>query len=513
MKRISLFLSTMALTTMFMSVKAGEKQNIPKRTFRNFSGVCHGSINSEPLWKQALGWDRFDVAWASAESTRGKWNQKYIDKISQRILTAKSKGVTFLPIINYSVSWAAECPNQDFEIAGKRFTLKKQPDGRYELRGFNKSFINGKEQWEEVFNRKVSAHRMGTRWLSENHVSDWENYIRKIVSTYRQAPYELEYFQIWNEAWPTSSFWYGNMDSYMTDVHMPAAKIIHELGGKVVYGGWICGAPISELVKYMDKHSAWNSIDVFDLHYFPISSMEYLYRELSKRGLEHKGIWQTEIGFSSDPNYVGNVYPRVLHWALSRDWNWTDKFKFFYFAYSSPNDPKAYGFGRSLLLGKELSHSGRSLQAMAEIFSGGELKLYTSVHSKPCLKPELNEKLSSLESFKVGNKIICAIHMLPANNAKIFVDWNNNMDTIHLDYECPRIKLYFPEITLSEVNSVERISMYGSKIDISKYLRPESNGFSITVPVREPDVKEFQYTDMPESFLPEVFYTVINMKK
>ncbi len=498
--------------TLTLILNAEESRENTNPAFADFSGVCHGAVEKDFLWGSALGWDRLDVAWGNLEKEKGIWDEAYFQKIKDKILTAKSKGVSFLPILDYAAPWAGESPDQTFMLSGKKHEIKKESDGSYLLKVFSPVYLDGADGWEVSLERKISAHRMSTRWLNQDHVLDWENYVRKVVSELRQEPYSLEYFQIWNEAWPTSSFWYGDMDAYMTRIHMPAARIIHELGGKVVYGGWICGTPIREFTALLDKHNAWETIDVYDVHYFPLAAMETFYREMQQRGMQDRGLWQTELGFTSDPNFIGNLYPRVLHWALSRNWDWRDKFKLFYFAYGTPNDPKAYGYKRGLLLGNELNLSGRSLTTLSSLLSGDRIELYSRVESRPRLQPELNEKLSSMETFKVGFRIISAVHILPNNNAKIFIDWNGGMDSIHIDYERPGITLSFPALAADQIEKVERVSMYGSTLDLTSRIKPEAFGVSILVPIREPDLQEFRYTDMPESFLPEVFYTVIHLK-
>lgn len=483
------------------------------RTFVNFSGVCHGSVNSAPLWGTALGWDRFDFSWQNFQPQRGSWNTAYLEKYRRRILAAKAKGVKFLPILDYGNGWTADgIPEQEFELGGRVYTVNRRPDGDFDVAGYNKEMVNGKPERILIEKRKVSAKRMSQRFVPDDQVADWERFVRKTVAALKAEPYGIEYFQVWNEAHPMSSFWYGDMDAYMKNVHLPAAKIIHELGGKVVYGGWICGESISEFVAYLDRHDAWDSIDVFDLHYFPLAGMEYLARALKERGYEDKGIWQTELGFTAGANFIGNLYPRALHWALENGWDRGDKYKLFYFAYGTPDDPKAYGYRRGLLLGKELNYSGRSLETLAGLLGGAPLELYGPVRSIPVLKPELDERLSSLENFRVGNRIVSTVHMLPNNNAKIFVDWNGDLDTIHIDYENPLLRLKYPELDPACVAKIERVSMYGTRIDLTDRLEKDGNGSAVNVPIREPDRKEFHYTDMPENFLPEVFYTVITLK-
>ena len=485
----------------------------PERTFRNFSGVCHGNASLPELWPMALGWDRMDLSWHTLQSERGgKWNIEALKKFGNRILAMRTRGAKVLPILDYGSGWTTEnIPDQEFDFCGRQYSITRRADGDFSLRVFNRQKINGIERQILVNATPITARRMSQRFVQDDQVEEWKAFVRKAVSFLRKEPYSVEYFQIWNEAHPSSSFWYCDMDTYMRNVHLPAAEVIHELGGKVVYGGWICGAPLRELVNLLDRHDAWSSVDVIDIHYFPLAGMEYLRRAMAERGQEKKGIWQTELGFSSDPNYIGNLYPRILYWALANGWNWADQYKVFYFAYSSPDDPKAYGFGRSLMLGKRQNLSGKSLETLAELLNGAPLESYAPVKSTPKLKFELNELASSLESFRVGNRIITAAHLLPNNHAKIFVDWNGDQDTIHLDYELPVLRLEFPEIAPDCIAKIERVSMYGSRMDLTERLEA-GDGTAVNVPIREPDRSEFRFTDMPEDFLPQVFYTVITLK-
>ncbi len=514
MNKLPIFFVAGATLFLNACVSDSPERQVPvERTFVNFSGVCSGTVDAEPFWGTSLGWNREDFWWRSFQPERGKWNMDYLKKYGKRILSAKARGVKYLPILAYGSGWPiGTIPDQEFELGGKIYTVNRRSDGSYDFAGFNQEMVNGKLERVPFEKRNISAERMSKLFIPDDQVPDWEAFVRKTVTALRAEPYGIEYFQIWNEAHPASSFWYGDMDIYMKNVHLPAAKIIRELGGKVVYGGWICGESISEFVEFLDRNDAWDSIDVFDMHYFPLAGMEYLARALKERGYQDKGIWQTELGFSSDANFIGNLYPRALHWALKNNWNWADKFKIFYFAYGSPDDPKAYGYRRCLMLGGKPNFSGRSLDTLAELLGGAPIELYEPVCSVPELFPELDERLSSLETFRIADRIVSAAHVFPNNNAKIFVDWNGDLDTIHVDFENPLLRLEYPRLDPERVLRIERVSMYGSRLDLTDRLEKVGKGVAVNVPIREPDRKEFLYTDMPESFLPGVFYTVITLR-
>ena len=153
------------------------------RTFVNFSGVCHGSVNSAPLWGTALGWDRFDFSWQSFQPQRGKWNNAYLEKYRQRILAAKAKGVKFLPILDYGNGWTADgIPEQEFELGGRVYTVNRRPDGDFDVAGYNKETVNGRPERILIEKRKVSARRMSQRFVPDDQIADWEQFVRKTVT-------------------------------------------------------------------------------------------------------------------------------------------------------------------------------------------------------------------------------------------------------------------------------------------------------------------------------------------
>ncbi|MGQ8338805.1 hypothetical protein ACUNWD_19765 [Sunxiuqinia sp. A32] len=504
------YLLLLCITCSYFISNSQELPSVGK--LKDFSGVCHSKpeVNAV-LGDAAVGWERMDIYWGRIEPEQGKWNTEKLEEYGEKILQFKRNGVTVLPILCYTASWAgAGKPDQQFEMDGEKFAFLKQADGSYIRRQFRLKTVNG-ESVTEYIDKKQDARKISNRWLSKNHQQDWNNYVEKVVRFLSAPPYNLQYFQIWNEAHPTSGFWAGDMDTYMQRIHIPASKIIQNLGGKVVYGGWPCCGKISTLINLIDKYNAWDTFDVIDIHYFPLEAMEMLHKELKKRNID-KGIWQSEMGFGTDPNLIGNLYPRALQWALNSGWDYPDKYKLFFFAYWSPNDPKAYGYGRTLLSGENLSVKGKSLKTLGELFGADTISLFKGVSSEPQLNFEINELQSSIEAFKVGNKIICAVHLLSNNNAAIFVDRNGNGDTYHLNHGNPYITLKFEDVLAEKILKVERVSMTGTVEDISGNVKTVNGGIKLPVYIRENKIEKHEYVDMPEDILPQVFYTVISLK-
>ncbi|MGA2246143.1 MAG: hypothetical protein ABSH48_14190 [Verrucomicrobiota bacterium] len=448
-------------------------------TFRDFAGTCQGSPEVPHLY-DLVGWDRSDISWSQVEPRQGEWKQEELEKWGKRILEMRAKGVTLLPILCYGTDWSWDRAERTYDLGDQRVHVKPLAGGEYLVETFR--LANGVWAIADSKNEKAGDH-----WpLAREHQADWENYVRRTVSFFRQAPYKVEYFQIWNEAYPTSDFWgHGDLDTYMKRVHVPASKIIRELGGKVVYGGWPCCGKIEDYVAMLDRNHAWDTVDVLDIHYFPLSAFQYLNQEAKKRGHDSLGLWQTELGFSTDPEFIGNTYPRFLSWCLAHDWSYPDRYRLFLFCGSSPDDPKAFGYARALVSGSKLSPHGLSLQTLGEEFSTNKIELYDGVKTRPPLKSELSEVKSSVESFNVGDKkLVIAIHLVEGNDAKIFTDWNGNLGSVHLDFGNPMIEVSLPQLKPNEVVAATRVDLAGQR-QAMEVKMAKSGEALIEVPIRD----------------------------
>jgi hypothetical protein len=461
---------------------------VVKTPFRNFNGLNQGP-DQDLVGKMA--WNRFDFSWGRIEPAKGQINQDALNDLKRRVLTAKSNGITILPVLDYSAGWAANRTGYTYQYNGLTYEVGpviSEHDDKLTRQVVTKD-ANG-----QIVSTETKDFRMGN--TPPENVEDWKNYVKLIVSTFSAAPYNLDYFQVWNEAYPTSGFWYGGVDQFMDLIHLPAASIIHDYGKKVVYGGWICGAPIDEFIDLLDRKHAWNSADVYDVHYMPLEAMDKLYEAAVKRGIPHPAVWQTELGFSLNDKFVADTYPRAFYWALERQaTNQPDQFKLFYFANWAPNDPAAYGYNRSLHSGNSLSTKGKTLDELFNLLGGDKVKTYDDFSTSPSLKPEINENLSSAEGFKVDDKrIVMAVHMKNQGDADIFVDWNGGGDTMHLGANSSVLKASLRGVTKDW--TVKRVDLFGNETPLQWSGSGDKHGLQVNVPVKDtnPDVAAINAT-------------------
>jgi hypothetical protein len=186
-------------------------------------------------------------------------------------------------------------------------------------------------------------------------VKAWTRYVDAVVRKYSAPPYNLRYFQIWNEAagklsggLPQATFWHGPdfssdekrskpyaraMQDYVEKVHIPAARIIRGYGAYVVYGGWPDQGGLSNFKQWLEYRSPvlnermldW--VDYLDTHYLPVADLDPLYQQYVRNG-PARGIWQTEIGneYMKDPHYLPRYFFDLAVWALDRNWDDPDKY-------------------------------------------------------------------------------------------------------------------------------------------------------------------------------------------
>ncbi|AHF89811.1 hypothetical protein OPIT5_05730 [Opitutaceae bacterium TAV5] len=485
-------LSALCLQASGFSAQAAEAPP-PPSAIRNFSGVCQGFGKISAL-NEFVGWERDDVYWDKLEPKPGQWNQAELEKWGQKILQLRAQGVQFLPILDYSARWAVDSEPRTLHFAdGRRVEIKPDPSAPFPGAMIETTFIRNAATgaWEQTGAGSKTVKNHALSQLGAAHVPAWEAYVRRVVTFLSAPPYNLRYFQVWNEAHAESGFWRqgDDLDVYMQRVHLPAAKIIRELGSKVVYGGWPCCGSVQEYVALLDRNNAWESIDVHDLHYFPVSSFEYIHRAAEKRDHGSPSIWQTEIGFTTDPTVLANEYPRYLDWALRKGWDPAaepDKYKLFWFAAQSPDDPKAYGYKHSLMLGDKLHAHGLSLKTLVALLSPGQFGRYTDpVETSPVLHAEIDERKSSLEAFTAddGRKIVLALHLAQNNTAKIFTDWNGDLGTIHLDHGNPTITVTLPVLSPGRILSVRRVDAAGTATPL--VAEDAANSTTLVVPIRD----------------------------
>ncbi len=221
-------------------------------------GVCaHVGTNENaiasrefPLMREAgIRCVRADFRWHDIEPEKGKWKFDHLDRV---VREAKANRITLLPILSYSVPWA-------------------QP--------------------------------------SQHHLSEWLEYVRRVVTRYRN---DIRTWEVWNEP-NLSNFWDGTPDAaeYATLLKATYETIKAIDPQLTVVQAGMAGVDLG-YIEGLLQAGAGNSFDVMNIHPYRWDSIpETLPKDLdalrslmNKYGIGKKPVWITELGWpTSRPRY------------------------------------------------------------------------------------------------------------------------------------------------------------------------------------------------------------------
>ncbi len=463
-------------------IHSGYGQAWTDPSIREFCGV-NQSGTGEALFNSVLSYNRHDISWSSIEPSNGTWDFTSLTNARSEITTLQAKGVRLLPVLNYTAQWAADLSSRQWTLGNDKWTVAPGSGGTMIYNHYNLS----------------TGALISTKTLTDftkfppANVANWTGYVQQVMNYLHPAPYNVQYFQIWNEAQETSGFWIGSLDDYIQKIHLPAAQVIHAAGGKVVYGGWPVSGSISEFISVLDRNNAWSSLDVIDTHYFGTSdAFPTLRAAADSRGYTNLAIWQTEVGFTTDFAYIPSSYTHRVYWALSNKWT-QDKYKAFYFADWAPNDPKAYGYNCSLNSGSALSGHGQCLQALSGLLGGSApLNQFPGLTSTPAYPADLSSP-TTMECFATGNTIVSAVNLGTSDY--------NGVASVSFNIPVPR----------ASITKAERVDIIGTRVNLTSSL--VANGGSTTLPnvaVKDPAGSSARtWNDATTG--QRVFYTVVTL--
>lgn len=286
-------------------------------------------------WAQdfGIGWVRLTAGWMGIEARQGSFNWTDADRPIQ---TAEAGGAQVVLLLAYTPAW-------DQTIKSDGQAPPKNPQ-------------------------------------------DWTHFVEAAVARYSAAPFNIKYFQVWNEPTQKATFWMGTDNQYIDMIYLPAAKIVRQHGGYVVFGGWPLSNSVQELDTVLNYHNAWQWTDYVDMHYRGIADLKHEYSEWVANG-KCRGLWETEIGNNTDPEFTVGVYNQFLGWTLQVGWRDPNEFKFFWYAsYASGAEGQKYLLLQTGTTFAPTKH-GQNLMALNQALGGGPLKLFTQFTSQPATTP------------------------------------------------------------------------------------------------------------------------------
>lgn len=443
------------ITIVFLSIFLPISSRAWVPCFRNFVGVNDSGTNNM-LFTNSISFMRTPIYWDTLASSSNVWNAGVLTNWGTQVLGFQGENVQFLPILCYTAQWAADNSARSWTNGT---TIYRVIPHTYDTNMDYYVYTNGVLKSQSVLSDL-------TKFPAAN-VNDWSNYVYRVASFLHAPPYNVQYFQIWNEAYYGNGFWYGGLNEYIQKVHLPAAQAIHAAGGQVVYGGWPDVALPGGLLNLLTANNAWGSIDVLDMHYFQVGDVQTLRAGADAQGYTNMAIWQTEIGFTSDYVYSANYYPRALFWSLTNNWA-QDKYRAFYFANQSGTSSGDYGYNDDLWLGTTLNGSGIVLTNLAAVLGGtNQLIQFTGVTSSPALFLQPWTGLSSMESFAYSTNIAVVVHLTRS-------DYANN----------PTVTLYLP-VAPGTIAKAARVDLSGTVSNLTGQITANGAGAQLTVPTAD----------------------------
>ena len=374
------------------------------RLFSDFScaNVSPARVDRPDLWRQlGLGMARCEATWPAVQPRPDEWQWADVDV---RLLELANAGIPALLLIGYTPPWAWVDEGYTFEEAGHRWEVTL---GAFDpSKGHRPAHL----RLTHLTDGKVTEGEPGN--LPPKSVADWERFVEHVVRRYSRPPFNVRYFQVWNEFnWPVP--WYmQTWRDFIDRIHVPAARIIRRHGGQVVFGGWACTAGPDDLCNLLEYHDAWKHTDIIDFHYQVNAAFQVCY-DRYVRGGKCRGIWQTEVGWTEWKEYLVNVYPRVFYWALKHGYDNPDKYKMFWFHYVGPS---ALALTDQFAPGQPLGEHGKCLRTLANLLVG-RVRAWDGYTTRPGLPFSLTEESPSSEGFATANGVVVAAHLPEAELA------------------------------------------------------------------------------------------------
>lgn len=277
-------------------------------SWNNYKYSCRKDLEKAiALMKEAgVAWVRMDFLWEEIEPQPQEFQ---FEKYDQLVDLLNRNNINILALLNYSVDWAAKCP-----------------------------------QW----NCPPKENRL------------FVNYAVRVIERYKD---KIKYWEVWNE--PDSHTYWSEQDglksycTFLKDVYVAAKKIDPDC--KILNGGLANGLAS---VNHLYDNGAKNYFDILNIHIFEsplnrgsikavISYPKSAHKIMARNGDNQKMIWVTEIGcpgvkrglevdnwwMGKNPNerqqakWVKDIYTQLLKnpyiekvfWAFFRDcqghWN------------------------------------------------------------------------------------------------------------------------------------------------------------------------------------------------
>lgn len=370
-------------------------------TFSDLNG-SNGDLNKSIANKMGISIVRLDIGWNHVEKSKGKYDWKNYDK---KISAIQSKRLEVLPVLAYTPDWNKKYPN------------------------------------------KIGSPPI------DNEA--WVEFVKAAVSRYTRPPFNVKFFQIWNEPTKKAKYWIGSNAEFINNIYIPAAKVIRKHNAYVVFGGWPASNSIKELDDVMFKLGAIRYTDYLDFHYGNEGPYNHLYKKYLSNGLV-KGIWQTELGYRTEKEGLLKIYLTIMKWALNHQWKHKDQYKLFWYP--------GWGSREKQLRGLTTTLQTRSVIPTS---NGEQLMLLNTLYGNNDISPvKLSTSSKTAFAVLVGERKVVIADIFKKNKKRP----KSNTYQIRLDYKPNNVYLVDAlgmkkRIDYDYFNGVLKINQYLPEVD------------------------------------------------
>ncbi len=413
----------------------------------NFFGVsaAYAPTTTGLLQQVGVSWARTSISWNEIEPTQGNFNWTALDAL---ITSNNAQGIRTLLMLRNTPPWAAITTPYNFICHG--ISKQSPPNAPSPQHWFVTPIINPSTGFPNTYkvDKKtlsgvlIESLTLTTSDLRMRDVNLWVNFVHKLVARYSVAPYNCKYIQLMNEHRPEAQFPCDNVTNVAQYWFVPAAQDIHNSFPDVkVMNCWPTNVRDEEIEAFDNVPGVLNNLDIYAQHYGDILRWQKVFNTYAAKGKPNMSFWATEYGSTStttNPWKISHSYPSILSQCLQQQWNTADKFKLFWYPFSSNMNPPEGLFANATTMTKH----GEQVRTIYSLLYGNKLEHFADYSANP--DPNSNDYISAFETDRGYVVAIGLLNWIPANN---------------------QIQITLPNLQKSKIKYLRCVDAYGKIIE------------------------------------------------
>ena len=428
----------------------------------NFFGVAaaYSTTTTGLLQQIGVSWGRTSISWNEIEPVQGQFNWTNLDAL---ITSNNLQGVRTLLMLRNTPPWAATITPYDFVTHG--VSKQSPPNAPSPQRWFVTPIVNPSTGFASTYrvDKKslsgtlIESLTLSTSDLRVRNVNLWVNFVHKLVERYSVAPYNCKYIQLCNEHRPEAQYPCDEVTNVARLWFVPAAQDIHTFFPDVkVMNCWPTNVRDEEIEAFDNVPGVLSNLDIYAQHYGDILRWKKVFSTYEAKGKPNMAFWATEYGSTSivdNPWKISHSYPSIISQCLQHQWNTPDKYKLFWYPFSSNSNPAEGLFSNAATI----TNHGKQIGTIYSLLYGNKLENYTAFTANP--DPNASDYIAG---FETDRGYVIAIGLL---------NWQSTNK---------QIQLTLPNLSKSKIKYLRCVDAYGKIIE-KPATETSSNGISFKI--------------------------------